>query len=308
MQVTTKAKILLFMYSDSIFRSEQCYFFATYICNMSGFYHNTIIPTAYERMRMHAATMKIDEETLVVHDLYHLSKNATLSFWEKRRENRWLKKGIASSKKIVVFSLYTKKELLKFFPEAEARIELQKLAAREGFVPIDEDARDVARYQFTQGDAYFLYRGPIHPAASLINLLKGFSIFKKKMGSNMRLAICGPRGSYSTDFLASIETYKYREDVVFIGPITDSEETALISSAYALVHPCRWERFGIPVVDAMKAGVAVLCVQDSVMSEYCGMAGMYFNENDPADIGEKLCRIYKEEPMREQMIGTGLLR
>ncbi|MFN5421777.1 MAG: glycosyltransferase [bacterium] len=275
---------------------------------MSGFYHNTIIPPAYEGICLHARLMTIDDETLVVHDLYHLSRNTDLSFWEKRRENRWLKKGVAASKKIVVFSLSTKKELLKLFPESEERIELHKPVAREGIVPIDEDARDIVRYQFTQGDAYFLYRGPIHPAASLINLLKGFSIFKKKMGSNMKLAMYGPKGSYSTDFLASVETYKYREDLVFVGPLTDTEEISLLSSAYALVHPCRWERFGIPVVDAMKAGVAVLCVQDSAMSEYCGMAGMYFNEDDPADIGEKLCRIYKEEQMREQMIGTGLLR
>jgi hypothetical protein len=44
------------------------------------------------------------------------------------------------------------------------------------------------------------------------------------------------------------------------------------------------------------------------MSEFCGMAGMYFNETDAADIGEKLCRIYKDEQMREEMIGTGLLK
>jgi hypothetical protein len=36
------------------------------------------------------------------------------------------------------------------------------------------------------------------------------------------------------------------------------------------------------------------------------MAGMYFNENDPADLGEKLIRIYKDEQMRQDMIGTGL--
>ncbi len=275
---------------------------------MSAFFHNTNIPPEYEGVHLHAVSLAIDDETLVVHDLYHISRHSNLSFWEKRRESRWLKKGIASSKKIIVFSLHTKKELLKLFPEAEERIELHKPLARGGIVPIDEDARDIVRYQFTQGDAYFLYRGPIHPAAELTNLLKGFSIFKKKMGSNMKLAFYGPKGNYSNDFLASIESYKYREDLVFVGPLTDTEEIALISSAYALVHSCRWERFGIPVVDAMKAGVAVLCVQDSAMSEFCGMAGMYFNEIDPADIGDKLCRIYKEEQMREEMIGTGLLR
>jgi glycosyltransferase involved in cell wall biosynthesis len=56
----------------------------------------------------------------------------------------------------------------------------------------------------------------------------------------------------------------------------------------------------------MKSGVAVLTADNSSMSEFTSMAGMYFNENDPADIGEKLIRIYKDEQMRQDMIGTGL--
>ena len=42
------------------------------------------------------------------------------------------------------------------------------------------------------------------------------------------------------------------------------------------------------------------------MSEFTSMAGMYFNEKDPNDIGEKMIRIYKDEQMRQEMIGTGL--
>jgi glycosyltransferase involved in cell wall biosynthesis len=79
-----------------------------------------------------------------------------------------------------------------------------------------------------------------------------------------------------------------------------------MAAAYALIHPCRWERFGFSVLKAMKAGVAVLTTADSAMSEFSSMAGMYFNERDPNDIGEKFIRIYKDEQMRQEMIGTGL--
>jgi len=70
----------------------------------------------------------------------------------------------------------------------------------------------------------------------------------------------------------------------------------------------RFERFGIPVVNAMKAGVAVLTAENSCMAEFTGMAGMFFNEKDPQEIGNKLIRIYNDEQMRSEMIGTGLLR
>jgi hypothetical protein len=44
------------------------------------------------------------------------------------------------------------------------------------------------------------------------------------------------------------------------------------------------------------------------MSEFAGMAGMFFNEKNPEDIGEKMIRIFKDEQMRQDMIGTGLSR
>jgi glycosyltransferase involved in cell wall biosynthesis len=64
----------------------------------------------------------------------------------------------------------------------------------------------------------------------------------------------------------------------------------------------------MPVPLAMKAGVAVLVPDHSVHSEMAGMAGMFFNEKDPADIGEKIIRIYRDEQIRTEMIGTGLQR
>jgi glycosyltransferase involved in cell wall biosynthesis len=275
---------------------------------MSAFYFDTKIPPQYEGIRQHAKEMTLEEGTVVVHDLYHRSPNSRVSFWDRYRENKWLKKSIRSGAPVLVFSEPTQQELQALFPEAANRITVTPHKPDPEYLPNNEDARDVVRYQFTQGDAYFLYRGPLHPAAELVNLLKGFSVFKKKIGSNMKLVLSGPGGAYAADFLASLETYKFRSDVVIPGPVTPYEQVSLLASAYALVHPCRWERFGMPLPNAMKAGVAVLTVEDSAMSACCGMAGMYFNPLDPADIGEKLIRIYKDEQMRSEMIGTGLLR
>ena len=104
--------------------------------------------------------------------------------------------------------------------------------------------------------------------------------------------------------MLSLDTYKYKEDIIIKHP--QDGDADLIAASYALVHPCRWERFGFSVLKAMKSGVAVLTTEHSAMSEFTGMAGMFFNEKDPSDIGEKMIRIYKDEQMRQDMIGTGL--
>jgi glycosyltransferase involved in cell wall biosynthesis len=124
----------------------------------------------------------------------------------------------------------------------------------------------------------------------------------------MKLVFTGVKGDFSKSVLLAIETYKFRNDLVFLDNLSEPDYQDLLCSAYALVHPCRWERFGWPVLDAMKAGVAVLTAQESSMSEFAGMAGMFFDEKSGNEIGECLIRVYNDEQMRNEMIGTGLCR
>lgn len=271
---------------------------------MQQLYYKKTIPIEYEGMLDAHAFEPAAEDLTYVFDCYQDDPAAALSFLEKWNERRWLKRQMLSGKKLRVFSSYTAEQIRKQFPKAGENLILQYPKVDEAYHPIDDDAKDIVRYNLTNGEAYFLYRGPIHPAASLTELLKGFSIFKKKMGSNMKLVLCGPASKSGVAFLHSIGSYKYRDDLVIRQSISD--DTELMAAAYALIHPCRWERFGFSVLKAMKAGVAVLTTADSAMSEFCSMAGMYFNERDPNDIGEKFIRIYKDEQMRQEMIGTGL--
>lgn len=270
-------------------------------------YYKKHIPDEYEAICIHTQKIKLHIDQLLIHDFYHISKGSSVGLWNRFLENRWLKKRVGLAKEIQVFSEQIKSELLQKLSKALHKVIIVKPFLAPDIKPIDEDARDVIRYQYTNGDAYFLYLGPIHSAANLINLLKGFSVFKKQLGSNMKLVLCGATGKFSNSILNALESYKYREEVIISSKLTEIEKISLLSSAYALVHTCRWERFGLPVLTAMKLGVAVLVPENSTHALHAGMSGMYFNENDPADIGEKMIRIYRDEQMRSDMIGTGLL-
>jgi glycosyltransferase involved in cell wall biosynthesis len=271
-------------------------------------YYTSTIPLAYQGIKNHQDLLGTSVEGALVHDLYCYSDYAQMGFWERYQEKRWLNKCIKSNGTIYVFTEYTKSSIVKAFPQVKANIQVISPKVNELLQPNDEDARGVVRYQYTQGDAYFLCTAPLHEAANIIPLLKGFSQFKKRTNSNMKLVFTGVKGEFSKRILQAIETYKYRNDLVFLDKLTAVDQRDLLCSAYALVHPCRWERFGVPIMDALKAGVAVLSAEESSMSELAGMAGMFFNEEDGTEIGEKLIRVYNDEQMRSEMIGTGLLR
>jgi glycosyltransferase involved in cell wall biosynthesis len=271
-------------------------------------YYSKKVPLAYQGIKNSMQFLNEVQEGAIILDLYVLSGDAHIGFWERYQEKRWLSKLMKSGDPVYVFTEFNRKKIQKAFPQSKTEINLLPLDISDQLMPTDEDARDVVRYQFTQGDAYFLCTAPIHDSSNIIPLFKGFSLFKKRTNSNMKLVLSGVRGEFSAAILLALDTYKYRNDIILLDNLTAADQKDLLCSTYALIHPCRWERFGIPILDALKAGVAVLTAEESSMSEMAGMAGMFFNEKDAADIGEKLIRVYNDEQMRNEMIGTGLSR
>jgi glycosyltransferase involved in cell wall biosynthesis len=271
-------------------------------------YYTHKLPVAFQGIKNSVQRLGDKQQGILIHDLYVLSSEVQMGFWQRYQEKNWLKKLFNDTNEIFVFTAFTKKEIHNAFPSVKAPINILPVPYNQELVPTDEDARDIIRYQFTQGDAYFLCTLPIHDAAHIIPLLKGFSQFKKRTNSNMKLVFTGIKGEFSKAVLLTIDTYKYRNDLFFLEQVNEKEQYDLLCSAYALVHPCRWERFGHSILDALKAGVAVLTAEESSMSEIAGMAGMYFDEKNGSDIGDRLIRIYNDEQMRTEMIGTGLCR
>ncbi|RYD95988.1 MAG: glycosyltransferase family 1 protein [Sphingobacteriales bacterium] len=182
-------------------------------------------------------------------------------------------------------------------------------AVRQGFGPLPYEERAAVKEQYTGGTEYFLYAGALQPRKNLVNLLKGFSQFKKRQKSNWKLVLAGRLAWKNDAFLKLLESYRYREDVILTGYVPDAELQRLVASCYAFVYPSLFEGFGVPVLEAMQSGVPVLTSAGSAMAEVCGPDGaLYFDPNDPSAIGGELMHIYKDEDGRRQLIERGLQR
>ncbi|MBD0368451.1 MAG: glycosyltransferase family 4 protein, partial [Flavisolibacter sp.] len=159
--------------------------------------------------------------------------------------------------------------------------------------------------KYTEGKEYFIYVGAIHLQKNIINLLKAFSIFKKRQRSSMKLVLCGRLVWKNDAFFQLLKTYKYRNDVLVTGYIAEAELAHLIGSAYALVYPSLFEGFGMPVLEALQCRVPVLTSAHSAMQEISNTAALYFDAADPASMADQLMLIYKDEDLRRTLIEKG---
>ena len=244
-------------------------------------------------------------QCMVVHDLSFLhfpslNKKSHILFY-KRYTSKYLNKAAA----VATVSAFSKNDILAHYKINSSKINIVYSAAREIFTPVDEPEKEATKQKFTEGKEFFVYAGAIHPRKNLINLLKAFSIFKKKQQSNMKLLLAGRLAWKYDSFLKSLKTYKYRSDVVMTGYLDEKELVKVIGSAYALVYPSLLEGFGVPILEAMRCDVPVITSSNSPMQEIAKDAALYIDPSDHNDIADKMMLLYKDEALRKKLIRKG---
>jgi glycosyltransferase involved in cell wall biosynthesis len=247
-------------------------------------------------------------QVLVVHDLAFLHFPGSLPRAQYRYYKANTPRFIRKAAAVVTVSEFSKQDILRHYPHAEGKLHVVSNAADERFRPLNWQAREAAKERFAEGREYFVYTGSIHPRKNLINLLKAFSIFKKRQQTGMKLVLAGRLAWQHEDFTEALARYKYRDDVILAGYVPAEDLAELVGGAYALVYPSRWEGFGLPLVEAMQSGVPVLCSGVSAMPDTVADAGLLFDPEDPDDIARQMMRIFIDETERGRLVDRGLER
>jgi glycosyltransferase involved in cell wall biosynthesis len=244
-------------------------------------------------------------QCLLVHDLSFLHYPSFIQKTHFIFYKHYTPKFLNKAKRIVTVSEFSKKDILSQYKIEPGKIDVVPNAAKEIFNPLADIERGAVKNKLTNGKEYFVYVGAIHPRKNLTNLLKAFSIFKKRQTSNWKLVLAGRLAWKYKHFLESLKTYKYHEDVVLTGYLEEEELVKVIGSAYALLYPSLWEGFGVPVLEAMRCHVPVITSENSAMQELARDAALYASPTDHNDIAEKMMLLYKDENLRSQLIQKG---
>ena len=244
-------------------------------------------------------------QCLAVHDLAFLHfpsfiKKSHLLFY-KRYTSRFLNK----AKTVITVSEFSKRDIITQYKTEADKINVVYSAAKEIFQPLKNETKQEVKNKYTDGKEYFIYAGSVHPRKNLINLLKAFSAFKKRQQSGLKLVLAGRLAWKYEVFIKSLQSYKYKSDVILTGYVAEEELVKLVGAAYAMVYPSLWEGFGVPVLEAMNCAVPVITSLNSSMQEIAKEGALYADANNYQDIADKMMLLYKNENLRNEMIIKG---
>jgi len=89
------------------------------------------------------------------------------------------------------------------------------------------------------------------------------------------------------------------------GYVPESDLPALLSGARALLYLSLYEGFGLPLLEGMAAGTAVLASNRTAIPEVAGDAAFYVEPEDTDAIAAALVRLLEDEPFRRELVERG---
>lgn len=145
-------------------------------------------------------------------------------------------------------------------------------------------------------EAFVLYLGNVEPRKNLVNLARAFSTDALR---STRLVVAG-RPAW--DYGSSLAAFEQAGNVDYLGFVSDEERSWLYSHCRLFVFPSHYEGFGLPVLEALGAGVPVACSDGGSLAEVAGPAKI-LPGTDVAGISEGISDALSDDQWRSR-IGT----
>jgi glycosyltransferase involved in cell wall biosynthesis len=206
---------------------------------------------------------------------------------------------VRTSARIVVPSERTRRGVVERYGAREERVEVVPHGVR-GF-PRDPEA--AARAREEHGD-YVLFVGTLEPRKNLARLLEAHALVRRAH-RGLRLVVAGPRGWKDDALVASIAAaegvlWEERADAARLG--------ALYGGALAVAYPSLGEGFGLPVLEAMSCGRALVVGAGTACEDLAGDAALAVDPRDVEAIAGSLARLVEDGALRARLGARGIER
>jgi glycosyltransferase involved in cell wall biosynthesis len=200
---------------------------------------------------------------------------------------------------VLAISEATRQEALRYFKLAPLKVSVMHVA----YMALSSEAKPLA-----VPDRYFLFAGVLKERKNVANIIRAFALVHAEH-PDAALVIAGkPEGEYYRSLVALVQELRVGSAVHFAGYVTDAELAYLYQKAIALVFPSLLEGFGMPVLEAMHAGLPVVTSNTGALAEVAGDAALLADPQSPKAIAEGMSSLLANGNLRESLRTKGYAR
>jgi len=238
-----------------------------------------------------------------IHDLSfeHLPETFKRRSWMQLRLT--VRRTARMAAHIITSSEYSRRDLIETYNIAPERITVTLAAAAPHFRPAAPAEVSDVRRRYGIGGDYVLAVGSIQPRKNLVRLVRAYSDLRRRRSHDKlpQLVLVGKRAWLYGETLRAVEQSGVSSNVIFTGYVPESDLPALYTGALCFVYPSYFEGFGLPPLEAMQCGAAVVAGNRTSLPEVVGDAGLLVDPFDEDAIGAAIATLIDDGELRARL-------
>jgi glycosyltransferase involved in cell wall biosynthesis len=161
----------------------------------------------------------------------------------------------------------------------------------------------LGRIGLTTGD-FFLAVSALNPHKNLARLVAAYAA----SAVTRPLVIAGAHRDAAAEVHDAIARHGLTGRVRLVGRIADDDLAALYAGCLAFVYPSLYEGFGLPVVEAMACGAAVIASRSASIPEVAGGAAVIVDPASTRSLAAAMRRVDEDAALRRDLRRRALAR
>jgi glycosyltransferase involved in cell wall biosynthesis len=203
---------------------------------------------------------------------------------------------------IIAISDYSRKRFLEVFPHfPPERVCVIYLGSRFEELGTEKPVSNLTPDQF------WLCVGTLEPRKNLRTILYAYRQYIDTYSDSKPLVLAGGQGWLEDDLEQFIDNLGLSKSVLKLGYVDDSTLRWLYKNCWAFAYPSIYEGFGLPVLEAMSLGAAVITSNTTSLPEVGGDAVLYVNPTNQAELVEKFAML-RDGELRSKLKTLGRTR
>jgi glycosyltransferase involved in cell wall biosynthesis len=230
-----------------------------------------------------------------LHDSIPVLYPAYWSPFEGAVIREWQRHMVRGASQVITGSYAAQDDIVRLYAFDRRRI------AVTPWGPIDLDAT-AETPEARPNEPYFLCVCTNKPHKNLTRLIEAYGAAMRRASSLPNLVIAG---GWSDRFpepkVAAAQSSALEERITFIHGPSDGVLRYLYQHAVAFVYPSLYEGFGLPVLEAMQAGLPIAASTTPAVAEVAGDAALPFDPTHVEAIADAIVSLANDSPLRDRL-------